>query len=321
LKDGVFSTDLTNLEAADKVFVAAKPSARPPPPKPPPSQPPRLQPASDELIEKCINKGCLLDWSMRHNDNEVGPYYVPPRMTAQSPYLSWSDLQTWFWHNYPTDEINPVYDDLYAHWGIGWVLEELGVSAYTDIYEGGKNRITSIVHSDPYTEDINAQHYEVNGQRYRATGADYIMALNTEEGVIIGMNREGPAEASKERRPPLQANEMPQLNQFSDVCWIAWLELAKHNGHDPRNLRYFISISIINVETRSVVRRIMVEKHLGLDYWPGATFESGTPEFDAILGKLHLFRKFLQVNGAVLRSCCAHGNTTVLACSTETCRL
>lgn len=108
---------------------------------------------------------------MRASDQDAGSVYNPSRNTAKSPYQQQSDLKKWGWHKFPRDKVNPNFHDFYNVWGIGWALQDLGMSPYSDEYEGGKNEIFAIDHADPTNDDVDNQWYEADGKWYRATGA------------------------------------------------------------------------------------------------------------------------------------------------------
>ncbi|RYN50938.1 hypothetical protein AA0118_g10700 [Alternaria tenuissima] len=179
------------------------------------------------------------------------------------------------------DDDSQLRDD----WGLDGALDGLGLSSYTYLRKGGKNRILGMAHVDPYGSSMaDHQTYQVNGQTYRATDADYTMSFNTEEGVIIGLSREGPATSALRRNPSIPAAQMPILHQFSDVGWLTWQEMTKRDGHDAKNLRYLISVSIENQKTLSVCRRVFINNRWKGGPWPGLTLKAGTDDFHAILG-------------------------------------
>ncbi|KAF9697859.1 hypothetical protein EKO04_004021 [Ascochyta lentis] len=258
------------------------PVRRPPPPLPNR----RSEPASDALWDKCRDKGCTLSWAMRTNDAEVGPVYSPQRDTAKSSFRSLDDLQTWGWNPFPADKVDEPFHDFYSTWGIGEALVDLGVSEYSDIYEGGENRLVFIDHKsfDAAAGSVDNQWYDVGGKHYRATGASYSFAINPKDGVIIGLNRLSPNYAAKDRTPPVPSDQMPALHQFSDVAWIGWDAMTGGDSDDIKNLRLFLSVGIVNVETRSVIRRALDAKGWELSPWPGHTFEQQWFETRAIIG-------------------------------------
>lgn len=265
------------------VDVAADPPARRPPP-PLPNR--RAEPASDELWNRCRDRGCTLSWAMQADDAEVGPAYNPARENARSPFRNLDDLKTWGWSPFPPEKIDESYHNFYATWGIGEALAGLGVSEYSDIYDGGENVVVAIDHRSQDLSDgpVDQQKYTAYGKQYRATGASYSMAINTKEGVLMGLSRLSPKNAATDRRPHVPDDQIPALNQFSDVGWLAWESLANDDGYDVTGLRYLLSVGIVNPFTKSVIRRAMDAKGWELAPWPGHTFERQWFETRAIIG-------------------------------------
>jgi hypothetical protein len=218
---------------------------------------------------------------MSVSDADVGPQYNPGRPTAASPYQSTDDLRKWYWHMFPRDRMSEKFRDFYGTWGVGWALQALGVSPYSDEYEGGKNQVFAIDHADP-SRDVENQWYNVDGKDYRATGASFSFSVNWEEGVIMGMNRKSPKKAAEERNPPVPNDLLPGLNQFSDVAWIIWEGLVKRNNGDVKRLKYFLSLGIDNADTKAVIFRAFN----GLPgAYPGRTFDAQSQEGKAIMGE------------------------------------
>lgn len=165
-----------------------------------------------------------------------------------------------------------------------WIL---GINPISYEYEGGKNELFFLDHQcfDPTLPDIDKQWYQIDGKKYRATGASYAFTINWEDGVIMGLNRKSPRYAAKERNPPVPDDELPKLNQFSDVGWIGWDTISQREGIDIKNLRYFLSIGIDNTDTKAVIIRAMNSRGWQLSEWPGHIFEMEWMETRAILGK------------------------------------
>lgn len=223
---------------------------------------------------------------MQANDADVGPAYNPQRDTAKSPFGSVNDLRTWGWFPYPSEKIDESFHNFYSTWGIGEALVGLGVSEYSDIYEGGENRVFSIDHRswDPAAPPVDEQRYAVGGKDYRATGASYGFAINPKDGVILGMNRVSPQYAANDRTPPVARDQMPALNQFSDVAWIGWDSVNTAEGTDVTALCFCFAVGIVNLETKSVIRRALDAKGWVLSPWPGHIFERQWFETRAIIG-------------------------------------
>jgi 3-methyladenine DNA glycosylase AlkD len=53
---------------------------------------------------------------------------VPIRDSAKSAYDTTDDLALWLWFPYPEEKVADSFYDLYATWGIGWALKDLGIS-------------------------------------------------------------------------------------------------------------------------------------------------------------------------------------------------
>ncbi|KAH7093465.1 hypothetical protein FB567DRAFT_609962 [Paraphoma chrysanthemicola] len=266
-----------------------KPAPRPPPPLPVPARPePATQPASDALWDKSGAKGCTLGGAMQATDREAGALYMPVRDTAKSAFTQTSDLLKWYWYPFPRERLSESFHDLYQTWGIGWALHDLGISTYTDDYEGGKNIMVNIGHENFDIDlPVDEQWYGVGQRLYRATGASYTFTVNPEEGIIIALNRESPKWAAKDRRPELPDNLLPQLNQFSDVAWVTWKSMIVppwSPGVQVNSLKYFMAVRITNVETRQILKRALDAYHWELSEWPGHSFERIWPETKAILG-------------------------------------
>ena len=93
--------------------------------------------------------------------------------------------------------------------------------------------------------------------------------------VIIAVDRLSPQEAGKQRRPAIEsADELPLIRAFSDIAWMSWKAWAS----DPKNIHYFMSLSITNRLTRRIVSRA-VQKSLpeaGVSQ-PGARVQCSDP--------------------------------------------
>ena len=224
---------------------------------------------------------------MHASDALVGPTYNPPRLTAASPYQSSVDLATWFWSAFPESRIDPSFHDFYSTWGIGWALADLGINPYSFAFEGGKNELFFIDHESFHDNapGVDEQVYQVDGKTYRATGASYAFTINWMDGVIMGLNRKSPRYAGQDRKPVVEGDGLPGLNQFSDVAWIGWETVVKREGRDLKNLKYFISVGIDNPETKAVILRALGQRGWVLGEWPGRVFENEWMETRAMMGE------------------------------------
>jgi len=230
----------------------------------------------------------MLSWAMSHDDSEVGPQYDPGRTTAASPFQAIGDLHRWNWMFHDLDHVDDYYFDFYRTWGIGDALASLGINPDASRYQGGQNHIVNYQHFTPiYITALQDQRYDVNGKQYRSTGAEFTFSLNIKDGVIMGMDRTSPREAGKTKvSPPITGDGLPKLNQFSDVAWLDWQFMIEGYKGDVKNINYFISVLIVNPETRAVaMRALRTRGKIELEDFPGQTFERGTDEMNALMGK------------------------------------
>ena len=117
--------------------------------------------------------------------------------------------------------------------------------------------------------------------------------------VIIAMDRDSPASAGKQRTPPVQNDGLPALSASSDIAWLFWKEFGGDSG-GVNKLNYFLSLSITNEETQSVVSRAVRNAVPGAESFPaygGFEFETDTAKGQAILGKCSL---------SMMRKSCTH---------------
>ncbi|KAF1931141.1 uncharacterized protein M421DRAFT_57104 [Didymella exigua CBS 183.55] len=281
------------------VDTAADPPVRRPPP-PLPNR--RAEPAGDDLWGKCNKKGCTLSSAMQANDAGAGSVYSPKRDTARSPFRGTDDLRRWNWNLSPPEKIDESFHDFYRTWGIGEALTGLGVSEYSDVFDGGEHRVISIDHREYglLGESVDEQSYDVDGKSYRATGASYAFSIDVKDGVIMSLNRVSPRYASRDRKPPVPSDQWPALRQFSDIAWIGWDSMTE--GDEIKGLRYLLSVGIVNTETKQVTRRALDAKGWVLSPWPGHTFERNWPETKALVGTPNLlgFAYFLTEHKDVL---------------------
>jgi len=98
------------------------------------------------------------------------------------------------------------------------------------------------------------------------------------------MNRDGPKHAGQERKPKVLGDGLPELHQSSDAALGIW-KLTAGTGLF-HNVRYFISVSITNSETRSLIMRALrtPENEEQLKFWPGTIFLALTPVGAALNG-------------------------------------
>lgn len=210
------------------------------------------------------------------------------------PFRSTGDLRRWGWNASPSDRLDESFHDFYRTWGIGEALECLGVSQYSDEYEGGEHRVIAIDHQQysPLAGDTDEQSYDVDGKIFRATGASYAFTINVKDAVIMGLNRVSPRYAARDRKLPVLSDQWPALRQFSDVVWIGWD--SKTEGDEVKGLRYFLAVGIVNTETKQVIRRALDAKGWELSPWPGHMFEQDWRETQALVGTSRYYLSYVR---------------------------
>ena len=109
----------------------------------------------------------------------------------------------------------------------------------------------------------------------------YHNAYSPHAGVIIGNNVESPRHMQRDR-PSLV---LPDLQAWSDVTWLEWVQQCQQAGVDPGNLRFVIHEFISNEETIEVIKGILTAR--GLDPepdWPGLRVDIDTDDGKALFG-------------------------------------
>ncbi|KAJ8117173.1 hypothetical protein OPT61_g1559 [Boeremia exigua] len=246
--------------------------------------------ADDEQLSKAQCKGANFVRAMRSSDSEAGRIFDPPRDTAAGLYnknnLGKDDLTRWGWSGKESKEPDMKY------YGIDHVLRDIG-SSDTLSTNGGDIRLVSFVHGTSKQSDngewlsFEQQHYEVDGKTYRYTGAWYNFALNEINGLIIATDRISPQEAGSTLSPPIQGSDLPLVRAFSDMAWMSWEALSDETKTDMKNIRYFMTISIVNTLTQRILSRCIrdvLPGAWGFPAWPGFEFESSSTQGQAILG-------------------------------------
>ncbi|KAL5376080.1 hypothetical protein PMIN02_011895 [Paraphaeosphaeria minitans] len=235
--------------------------------------------ASDSIWEDAASHGCRLVDAMRVSDYEAGQLYSPSKTSAQSSLMNYEDFTGWGWN------ANEVNGDNFTDfdggqkqpdpgWGIGNALMDLGVSDKIKA-QGGKNIVLDAVHGKrPFTQD-----YTKDGKTYRVTGADFKIGVNTDDGVLMAVDRISTASAAQKRNPPVSDDQFPEVQTFSDIGYLNYKHML---GKDPTSFKYMMSLMITNEETASIIARALGSKDLGP--WPGTSFNWRSKDFKALLG-------------------------------------
>ncbi|KAF2650801.1 hypothetical protein K491DRAFT_608146, partial [Lophiostoma macrostomum CBS 122681] len=266
-----------------------------------PRPPPFPSPPSHRLLRvkwsKAVCKGQQLLNAIRANDAAAGQLFNPPRSSMQSPFQgTQEELESWDYFLY--DGVKQFgYDPSSGFWGCSRVLQDLHVSVPT-VWEGGKNEVLVASHGDKLAHDdegpipFNEQHgYKrqlPNGQEkeYPVTGAYFVFAMNYDDGVIMAMSRKGARYAAPSNNVHVPDGEWPDIEQSSDVNWSLWNMRCRASGKDVSNIRYFLSLQIVNPLTQRLIMRVLTQDMnppLALTVWPGVSYKMDTEKGQALL--------------------------------------
>ncbi|PSN73341.1 hypothetical protein BS50DRAFT_185402 [Corynespora cassiicola Philippines] len=217
----------------------------------------------------------------------------PDAKTFQSEF-QYYDLKTWGYVVTSTYPVEREYNG--PHYGVGRALRELGLSDKSD-EDGGLIDVTEVRHGDPElkypdgrTVPSRLQIYDAgDGMIRHRTGGYFFVGVNPEEGVLLAMNRLGPAHAAKKwTNLPFPMNELPHLRQSSDIFWGMWeayiLRDRDNRVHLVDNVKYYFSMSITNHETLRIISRVLDNVGLPLEPWPGVKIDMNTENGKALLG-------------------------------------
>lgn len=107
--------------------------------------------------------------------------------------------------------------------------------------------------------------------------------------VIIALNRKSPKTVASERKPPIPDSELPELKKWSDVAWLYYRHRIDLEGVKVRRIRYFLSLTIINENTKHVMDMALSRVGKDIEPWPGHTFMPDSDGYNAILGMFALY--------------------------------
>ena len=175
-------------------------------------------------------------------------------------------------------------------YGITKALQGVGISAANEDWKA-----TEVRHGDlPSNLNEPIQTYDVKDKgTFRFTRANYTLAINHKDGVWLCPTAYGPASETKNRQPPFEVEEFPELQRFSDILWGLWV--CHHNESKTKvdNLNYIVDYLLTSRDSQSIVLRALSEYTNN----PNAKFESwekktripaDSKQGKAILGKLSL---------------------------------
>lgn len=100
--------------------------------------------------------------------------------------------------------------------------------------------------------------------------------------VLLAMDRKSPRYAGSQRTPKVEGDSLPDLQSFSDIAWLKWMETS---GSVPSVMRYFASLSITNIDTNGVLSRVLHQaKYTEVPAWPGYDVAANTEQGAALMG-------------------------------------
>ncbi|KAF2870756.1 hypothetical protein BDV95DRAFT_619720 [Massariosphaeria phaeospora] len=239
------------------------------------------EPADDETITKAWCKGSAFHDAFVLSDHDAGARFNGnPQSVAN--HWTYDDLQKWGWTIRLAGD-HSSNQELGNLWGVGRPLRELHLSDKT-VRDGGKFSIVVTYHGDTETSTkIEDQKYrDPSNVERRCTGGLYVLGINTEQGAILAMNIKSPKSAAQQRQPSVPESDHPKLARLADVMFPTWNRWAP--GEQVKNLRWYWVLSIINGPTRSVLRRVLNERHKELSPYPGEFIPMNEPGAQAILG-------------------------------------
>jgi hypothetical protein len=127
------------------------------------------------------------------------------------------------------------------------------------------------------------------------TGAHFHIGINGQDGYIYFLDRASPASEARVlwdivHGDPVPADQLPALRASSDIAWGFW---NRFGGHNLGNINGFFSVSVVNHETKIIIEEALKRKGLvdWVPQWPGVQFNSGSEEYNVLLGRLLPFER------------------------------
>lgn len=184
--------------------------------------------------------------------------------------------------------VKPGYADFEKTWGVDGILRAIRVSDKAT-KDGGTLQMFRTTHGDgnangggygvtPYNKQPK---YTANGKKYPVSGSEYNFAFDP-SGILLALDRKSPQFAGSERNPKVQGDDLPELAAFSAVAWLKWKEAT---GGFPTTMRCFLTLSITNSETRSLLNVVLTRaEECEVPSWPGLDIDASSDEGLALLG-------------------------------------
>lgn len=125
------------------------------------------------------------------------------------------------------------------------------------------------------------------------TGAHFTIGINAASGIVYFLNRRSAREAARIYwglgTPP--SDQLPALRSSSDIAWGFYNRM---NWGRLENIRAFMSMMVINVDTVRIIDQVLKMHNEGLPEeaqrvhsvqpWPGTTFDVNDVGGQALLG-------------------------------------
>ncbi|OAL46996.1 hypothetical protein IQ07DRAFT_479568, partial [Pyrenochaeta sp. DS3sAY3a] len=250
--------------------------------------------AGDPLWEAAKCKGNNLYHGMAFNEDQAVAYINPIVSPWDGPMTT--EMTTWGYADDTESPMRRLDCDFASYHRMRRAFEALGADPRVSGY-GGPNKCFTILHyNSPAVERgpdgqmpaRDFQYYNVNGRRYRVTGASFTIGANPQSGFVYFVSRANPALAAMRQwrldsLPP--KDQLPALRSSSDIAWGFWNRVSAGN---LGNIHKFMSMHIVNRETQSLILRSVARAGItdlnNIPVWPGLTFNVQTEEFYALLG-------------------------------------
>ncbi|KAF2656629.1 hypothetical protein K491DRAFT_744357 [Lophiostoma macrostomum CBS 122681] len=191
-----------------------------------------VMPQSDQEWHECVAKGRRLlddlemDWPAKGVRDFPGAY------------------TRWYWQY---ERSNPSMGSAYGY-GLEDALRGLGISVREDDWVQIDMKHEKAFPAPP----VDMQAYAVDGEAYRATGAECIVAINKSDGVILMLSAQSPKHCARTiRRPKVPNDELPELHRASDLVWGQWWQLS--SSVNMQHLKYVITHAVVNTKSTPIM--------------------------------------------------------------------
>lgn len=287
----------------------------PGPLNPPPANPPDV----NTPWGKAVCRGARLHLAMTLGREGAARHVTPLDSPWDGDLVR--EMATWGYKD--MTDINDVDEHCDFLWGhfLEHAFKALGIST-EPASKGGPNKCYKWIHRDgpavqktPPPEEklppVENQKYIVAGKEYRVrlcfavygettdsvvkvTGAEYIMGVNAQDGLVYFINLLSPVQSAMQlwKTPNPSKDDLPAIRSSSDVAWGLWNRAVNSKGKDVKKITKFMSLTITNDETAEIITEALgrwkvlpgqpqLEDPLP---WPGTTYDTTSEEGQALLG-------------------------------------